>query len=93
MQGGDGSLRRKVPGGLAGRTWLYYSYHQLLLPHLEGALGFSQLVFFLFFFLFSLVSVVLCLTLFTRSGDFFFLLQFVLFQVLATWSAGGGHDK
>ena len=29
-QDGDGSQGSKVPGGLAGRTWLCYSYHKLL---------------------------------------------------------------
>ena len=60
-QSGDGSLGSKVPGGLAGGTWLYYSYHK----RLEGALGFALPV--IFPRLFSLCSffprffVLLCL--------------------------------
>ena len=50
----------KVPGGLIGRTWLHYSYHRLLPPHLEGALGFGLPIIFLCSF-FPWFFVLLCL--------------------------------
>ena len=73
-----------------GQTWLSYSYDKLLPPHLEGALGFGLPVIFPLLF-FPWLFVLLCL----QAAVFFVLSLFplVLFQVLATWPAGGGDDR
>ena len=51
-QGGAGSLGSKVPGGLAGRTWLYYAYHTLL-PLPGGCFGLLSACYFPFLCHFS----------------------------------------
>ena len=92
MQGVDGSLGSKVPGGKAGRTWVYYSYHKMLPPP-AGCFGLWSACYFPF----VIFPLVLCLTLFTSSGVslmFSFFFQLVLFQVLTTSLVcrGGGRQ-
>ena len=88
-QGGDGSLSSKVPGGLAGRTWLYYACRKLL-PLPGGCFGLWSACYFSF----VIFPLVLCLTLFTSSVFVLFsFFQFVLFQASANLPAEGGHDS
>ena len=86
-QGGDGSLGSNVPGGLAGKTCLYYSYHKLLPPP-GGCLA----IWFARYFPFVIFSLVLCLTLFTSSGVFviFFFFPARSFSSVGHLACGGG---
>ena len=83
----------KVPGGLAGRTWLdYYSYHNLLPPP-EGCFELWLACHFPFFGFFPWFFALVCLQ--VVSGVFIFFILFCLFllvlsQVLAPPPAGGG---
>ena len=71
-QGGDGSQGSQVPGGTAGRTWLWYSYHKTAAATWRVFCG-------LFCLLFPLASyLVLCLQ--VHSGVI--LLYSLLFQLV-----------
>ena len=79
-QGGDGSLGSKVTGGLAGRTWLYYSYHKLRPLYLEGT-------FVSFCLLLSLGALFYCVC---NQWCFRFFPQLVFFKYLLHRLQGGG---
>ena len=73
-----GSQGSKVPGGLAGETWLCYSYHKLL-PHPFRA-GHDSMFLHFFFFLF-LFGFVFFVFVFSLIFSFRFPIQYNVYVV------------
>ena len=93
-QGGDGILARKVPGGLAWRTWLDYSCHKLMPPP-GGCFVFLSACYVPF----VIFSLVLCLLLFLQAVMFLLFVSFFFrsFFFKCSWrnrlrGAGGSTD-
>ena len=88
-QGRDGSQGSRVPGGLVGRTWLYYSYHKLL-PLPGGCFVLCFACYFPCFFSPWFFFVSLCL----HSGVFLFSSFFPARCFHLPYRLrGGGHDS